>query len=100
MVTEGAVAAGRLTHPPDPARARVVARYIVANLVKLPEGVIRNEHPEIHGMTQALADEAGCPFDLAFLMFLPVLSMPSAPARLWINGFFLVPPIALAGRCS
>ena len=50
-------------------------------------------------MAQSLATKAGCPFERAFLLFLPVLATSCSSARLFINEFFLVPPLLWIGLC-
>ena len=83
----------------NPRRASVVSRYLVAHMVKFPEDRLQQVLPEIHRMTQSLARKAGCPFEWAFLLFLPVLATSCSSARLFINEFFLVPPLLWIGLC-
>ena len=72
----------------SPERAQVVARYLLADLVRFPVDLIEAELPEIFSMTSLLAQKAGCPFEWAFLLFLPLLGTACAKARLYINEFF------------
>ena len=69
----------------SPDRARIVARYLLADMLVFPETIVEEKLPEVHRMTQSLASKAGCPFAWAFLGFLPILSMPCSSARRWIT---------------
>ena len=83
----------------DPDRARLIVRYILADLVPFPVEAVKAQLPEVFRMTDTLAQKAGCPFEWAFLLFLPVLGTACAKARLFINEFFLVPPLLWLGLC-
>lgn len=83
----------------DPDRARLIVRYILADLVPFPVEAVEEQLPEVFRMTDTLAQKAGCPFEWAFLLFLPVLGTACAKARLFINEFFLVPPLLWLGLC-
>ena len=83
----------------SPERAQIVARYMLANLVSFPTASLQEELPAIYEMTTALAQKAGCPFEWAFLLFLPLLGTACSKARLYINEFFLVPPLLWIGLC-
>ena len=83
----------------SPDRAHVVARYVLASMVPFPERTIETELPPLYQMTVTLAQKAGCPFEWAFLLFLPVLATACSKARLYINEFFLVPPLLWIGLC-
>ena len=72
----------------DPDRARLIVRYILADLVPFPVEAVKQQLPEVFRMTDTLAEKAGCPFEWAFLLFLPVLGTACAKARLFINDFF------------
>ena len=73
--------------------------YIVANAVRFPVDATKRELPGLFAMTASLDQRAGCPFEWAFLLFLPVLGVACAKARLFINEFFLVPPLLWLGLC-
>ena len=83
----------------DPDRARLIVRYILADLVPFPVEAVKEQLPEVFRMTDTLAQKAGCPFEWAFLLFLPVLGTACAKARLFINEFFWVPPLLWHGLC-
>ena len=83
----------------SPERAQIVVRYMLANLVSFPTASLQEELPAIYEMTTALAQKAGCPFEWAFLLFLPLLGTACSKARLYINEFFLVPPLLWIGLC-
>eukprot|EP00438_Fugacium_kawagutii_P034999 Skav222690 [mRNA] locus=scaffold5100:7512:13418:- [translate_table: standard] len=83
----------------SPERAQIVTRYLLADLVKFPIDTVRTEMPQVFSMTSLLAQKAGCPFEWAFLLFLPVLGTACSKARLYINEFFLVPPLLWIGLC-
>jgi hypothetical protein len=67
----------------SPERAQVVARYLLADLVRFPVDLIEAKLPEIFSITSLLAKKAGCPFEWAFLLFLPLLGTACAQARLY-----------------
>ena len=77
----------------SPVRANIVARYIVANMLPFPKAIITEHLPALTRITQELAKKAGAPFDWAFIMMLPLFGLACAPARLWINELFLIPPV-------
>ena len=74
-----------------------MARYIVADAIPFPEMVLKQDMPDIHALVTNLADKAGCPFEWAFLLLLPVVCVVCSRARLWINELFLVPPLLWIG---
>ena len=69
----------------SPERAQVVARYLLADLVRFPVDLIEAKLPEIFSITSLLAKKAGCPFEWAFLLFLPLLGIACAQARLYTS---------------
>ena len=71
----------------------IVARYIVANMLPFPRGIIREFLPALTNITEDLAKKAGSPFEWSFIMMLPLFGLSCALARLWINELFLIPPI-------
>ncbi|CAL1136057.1 unnamed protein product [Cladocopium goreaui] len=83
----------------DPERAKLISRYILADLAPFPHEQLKNALPDVYSMTDNLAQKAGCPFEWAFLLFLPVLGTACSKARLFINEFFLVPPLLWLGLC-
>ena len=85
-------------HASSPARAAIVTKYLLADLVKFPVDKVKSNFPSIARMTEQLAAKAGCPFEWAFL-FLPLLATACSKARLYINEFFLVPPLLWIGLC-
>lgn len=60
----------------------MATRFLLADLVKFPSHIIGAEMPEAFGATSLLARKAGCPFEWAFLLFLPVLGAACSKARL------------------
>ena len=76
-----------------PVRAMIVARYIVANMLPFPLAIITEHLPALTRIAQELAKKAGSPFEWAFIMMLPLFGLACAPARLWINELFLIPPV-------
>eukprot|EP00438_Fugacium_kawagutii_P031201 Skav220796 [mRNA] locus=scaffold150:236840:244810:+ [translate_table: standard] len=83
----------------DPERAKLISRYILADLAQFPYEDLQRTVPRVYEMTESLAQKAGCPFEWAFLLFLPVLGTACSKARLYINEFFLVPPLLWLGLC-
>ncbi|CAL1141553.1 unnamed protein product, partial [Cladocopium goreaui] len=83
----------------DPERAKLISRYILADLAPFPHEQLKNALPDVYSMTDNLTQKAGCPFEWAFLLFLPVLGTACSKARLFINEFFLVPPLLWLGLC-
>ena len=77
----------------SPVRAMIVARYIVANMLPFPRGIISEHLPALSKITEDLAKKAGSPFEWAFIMMLSLFGLSCASARLWINESFLIPPI-------
>ena len=80
-------------------RANIVSQHLVADAIPFPLSQLEQSFPQIANMTEMLSAKAGCPFEWAFLLFLPVLSMSCSKARLYINKFFLVPPLLWLGLC-
>ena len=80
-------------------RALIVVRYLLADLIPIPENKVRSALPDICCVTSSLAAKAGCPFEWAFLLFLPILATACSKARLLIDEIFLVPPLLWLGLC-
>lgn len=66
----------------DPDRACLIVRYIFADMVPFPLAM-KEQLPEVFRVPDTLAQKAGCPFEWALLLFLPVLG--TAYACLFIN---------------
>lgn len=66
----------------DPDRACLIVPYIFADMVPFPLAM-KEQLPEVFRVPDTLAQKAGCPFEWALLLFLPVLG--TAYACLFIN---------------
>ena len=77
----------------------IVVCYLLADLIPIPENKFRSALPDICCVTSSLAAKAGCPFEWAFLLFLPILATACSKARLLIDEIFLVPPLLWLGLC-
>ena len=66
----------------------------LASVVEFPREKVNDAMPHFSRVVNKLALLAGTPFEWVFFMLLPVIGAASAPARLWLNELFLIPPIS------